>query len=131
MIKNKGLYGKLNKETAKPYYGGGSTDSLQIIVDNVNMLITGEVKWRDILGVTADKAYPGNLGKETTDLAYELSRKLEEEITISAAARKQLMNLINLQGDELDAFREAIDQKLTEMDTEYSAVITRGESENV
>lgn len=114
MINNKGLYGKLNKETAKPYYGGGSTDSLQIIVDNVNMLITGEVKWSDILGFTADKAYPGNLGKETTDLAYELSSKLEEEIAISTAARKQLMNLINLQGDELESFRKAIEQKLSD-----------------
>lgn len=86
----KSLTGQLNTPISKVNYGGGTTDSLKIYVDNSNMTITGEVIWGDILGTTSDKAYPGHLGKESYEKIMILTAALKEEIKRAENAESAL-----------------------------------------
>ena len=77
------LYGELNKEMQKSNYGGGKTDSLEIIVNNDTGIITGNVLWQDILGEEPGKAYPGELGKNNANKLSTLASQLLSEINRS------------------------------------------------
>ena len=81
------LYGKLNQETVRPNYGGSTTDSLIINVDNDKMVISGEVKWDAALGEVAHRAYPGDKGSRNYFKILELSAQLEEEISRAEKSR--------------------------------------------
>lgn len=90
----KSLNGQLNLPTSRPNYGGGTTDSLVIHVDNTKMIITGDVIWRDMLGETADKAYPGHLGKESYHKILVLTEALRQEIQRAQSAESSLSSQI-------------------------------------
>lgn len=90
----KSLNGQLNLPTSRPNYGGGTTDSLVIHVDNTKMIITGDVIWRDMLGETADKAYPGHLGKESYHKILVLTEALRQEIQRAQSAEGNLSSQI-------------------------------------
>lgn len=90
----KSLNGQLNLPTSRPNYGGGTTDSLVIHVDNTRMIITGDVIWRDMLGETADKAYPGHLGKESYHKILVLTEALRQEIQRAQSAESSLSSQI-------------------------------------
>lgn len=85
-----GYYGQLNTPISKPNYGGSTTDSLVIKVDNDQMIISGEVIWKDILGNEADKAYPGNLGNQNYENILKLSVALNQEINRALNVEKIL-----------------------------------------
>lgn len=89
------LYGNLNQDTVRPNYGGASTDSLTIHVDNDNMIISGEVKWDAALGELAHKAYPGDKGARNYAKILELSALMEEEIATAQKNRSDLTSIVN------------------------------------
>jgi hypothetical protein len=100
MLKTNALVGQLNNPSARANYVGGVTDSVKITVDNSTMTIKGDVIWGDILGNTADKAYPGNLGKENYENIILLTNALNQEIKRAKASEGKLNSEIGLKADQ-------------------------------
>lgn len=103
------LYGNLNQDTVRPNYGGSTTDSLIINVDNDKMIISGEVKWDAALGEVAHRAYPGDKGSRNYAKILELSAQLEEEISRAAKSRSSVESKVG----ELEKTVKILDTSLT------------------
>lgn len=103
------LYGNLNQDTIRPNYGGSTTDSLVINVDNDKMIISGEVKWDAALGELAHKAYPGDKGARNYAKILELSAQLEEEIAKASKSRSTVETKVSV----LETTVKALDTTLT------------------
>lgn len=77
-MSKKYLYGNLNQDVVRATYGGSTSDSLIINVDNDNMVISGEVIWDGAIGEIAHKAYPGDKGAENRRKIGALQLRLED-----------------------------------------------------
>lgn len=103
------LYGTLNQDTVRPNYGGSTTDSLVINVDNNNMIISGEVKWDAAIGELAHKAYPGDKGARNYAKILELTAILEEEVVRASKSRASVESKVG----ELEKSFNILDNSLT------------------
>lgn len=88
------LYGNLNQDTVRPNYGGSTSDSVTIHVDNDKMVISGEVNWDAALGELAHKAYPGDKGARNYEKILELTARLDEEIASAATNRDDVTSKV-------------------------------------
>lgn len=80
MANQKFLYGQLNQpNSSSANYGGVTTDTAKVTVDNQNRTIRADVLWNAFTGETSDKAYPGDKGARNYQKIIELQSKLNEE----------------------------------------------------
>ena len=80
MANQKFLYGQLNQpDSSSANYGGVTTDTAKVTVDNQNRTIRADVLWNAFTGETSDKAYPGDKGARNYQKIIELQSKLNEE----------------------------------------------------
>lgn len=75
-------------------YSGKSTSSLDIIVDNDEHTISGNVIWDDFIGESYSKAYPGELGARNYNLICELTQKVNNELDSAASLKQQLVQRV-------------------------------------
>lgn len=88
------LYGNLNQDTVRPNYGGSTSDSVTIHVDNDKMIISGEVNWDAALGELAHKAYPGDKGARNYEKILELTARIDEEIASASTSRDDVTSKV-------------------------------------
>lgn len=88
------LYGNLNQDTVRPNYGGSTSDSVTIHVDNDKMIISGEVNWDAALGELAHKAYPGDKGARNYEKILELTARIDEEIAAASTSRDEVTSKV-------------------------------------
>lgn len=80
MANQKYLYGQLNQGTSSPAnYGGVTSDTAKVTVDNLNRTIRADVLWNAFTGETSDKAYPGDKGARNYQKIIELQSQLNDE----------------------------------------------------
>ena len=118
------LYGNLNQDTVRPNYGGSTTDSLVINVDNDKMIISGEVKWDAALGELAHTAYPGDKGARNYNKIQELTAQLEEEIARAAKSRSSVESKVG----QLENSVKALDTTLTTAIRTEAAIASEADS---
>ena len=114
------LYGNLNQDTVRPNYGGSTSDSVTIHVDNDNMVISGEVNWDAALGELAHKAYPGDKGARNYQKILELTARIDEEIASATASRDDVTSKVAILEKSFAALNE---QLVTAVKNETSARI--------
>lgn len=106
MAGNKFLQGQLNQPVARPTYKGGKTDSLEVIVNNSTMTITGNVIWDNFIGTTLGTAYSGVDGarnyKAILNLTNELNDTVEQFITYKTKTDSRLAAVENI-AENVDA----------------------------
>lgn len=90
------LYGNLNQDTVRPNYGGSTSDSVTIHVDNDKMIISGEVNWDAALGELAHKAYPGDKGARNYEKILELTARIDEEIASASTSRDDVTSKVSI-----------------------------------
>lgn len=105
------LHGNFNQDTVRPNYGGSSSDSLIINVDNDKMIISGEVKWDGAIGEVANRAYPGDKGARNYAMIQELTTRIDEELLTAARNR-----------DLVTATVSKLDKALTLLTTELHSL---------
>lgn len=104
------VYGELNKEISKNSYSGKTTDSLEIIVDNNEGTISGNVLWDNILGEGNDSIYSGHQGKILESRVDALSKQLQTEVDKFNATAHQLVNDIGVEEHQ----RTIVDEQLVD-----------------
>lgn len=106
MAGNKFLQGQLNQPVTRPTYTGGKTDSLEVIVNNSTMTITGNVIWDSFIGTTLGTAYSGADGarnyKAILSLTNELNDTVEQFITYKTKTDSRLAAVENI-AENVDA----------------------------
>lgn len=119
-MSKKYLYGNLNQDVVRATYGGSTSDSLIINVDNDNMVISGEVKWDAALGEIAHKAYPGNKGAQNRQKIEELTLRLQavqSELNILVNSTNEKISDIQLSTDEsIEAVQLSTQESLKQLD---------------
>lgn len=111
------LYGNLNQETVRPTYGGSTTDSVKVTVDNDTMIISADVIWDAALGEIAGKAYPGDSGARDYKLIQQLTEDLENEIKTASESRTNLSS-------KVEAINIDVNKKLTQLTNALTALST-------
>lgn len=109
------LYGNLNQETVRSTYGGSTTDSVKVTVDNDNMVISADVIWDAALGELSGKAYPGDKGARNYTLILQLTEDLENEIKTASESRSGLTN-------KVEAINIDVNKRLTALTSELTAL---------
>lgn len=111
------IYGTVTQADMKNSYTGVTTDTAHVTVDNLEQTIAVDVDFRSMLGETADKAYPGNLGVQTRKLvvsAYEASQAQGQElIAAEKRIRRELYTEIREADTAIAAARADIETEST------------------
>lgn len=116
------VYGELNKEIEKTAYGGKDTDTLELIVDNEEGVIYGNVKWAPFLGTEKGTAYPGELGKYNYDRILSLSQSLAIEIDRAKYEEVELDTKIKNESDKREKNVRYLLDRLSALQNELTAV---------
>lgn len=112
MNKKEQLFGVVERKEENKDYTGGSTSTATVTVDNQNRVITADVEFYKILGFDADKAYPGNLGVETREIALESQKIVKAETERAKAAEKAITEIIDLEVRELEGDDDILERNL-------------------
>lgn len=96
MATKKFLQGQLNQPISRPTYTGGKTDSLEIVVNNSEMTVTGNVIWDNFIGTTLGQAYPGVDGARNYKAILKLTDSINDNI-------EQFINYKNITNSRLSA----------------------------
>ena len=108
------IYGTVTQPEDKNKYTGVQTDTATVTVNNVERTIAVDVDFKDLLGSTHDKAYPGNLGAQNRALVINAARATEEQgkelVAVESRLRKELYTEIQ----EADSAVRVTQQALTE-----------------
>lgn len=97
------VVGVVKDPDIKSEYTGKTTSTATVRVDNQTKEISVDVNTYGLLGLTADKAFPGNKGQATYDLAQQLRKDIQDEVSRSQIQEKYLKHLID------DAYDQAIE----------------------
>lgn len=121
------LYGNLNQEAVRPNYGGSTTDSVTIHVDNENMVISGEVNWNAALGELANKAYPGDKGARNYQKILELSSILEQEVDAASKSRDTVESKVGyiekFVNEQIKFLTDTIKNQSLDVDKKYKELL--------
>lgn len=121
------LYGNLNQEAVRPNYGGSTTDSVTIHVDNENMVISGEVNWNAALGELANKAYPGDKGARNYQKILELSSILEQEVDAASKSRDTVESKVGyiekFVNEQIRFLTDTIKNQSLDVDKQYKELL--------
>ena len=114
------VYGELNKEISKNSYSGKTTDSLEIIVDNNEGTISGNVLWDKILGEGNDSIYSGHQGKILESRVDALSKQLQIEVDKFNATAHQLVNDLGVEEHQRTTEDEQLVNKIASVVAQLS-----------
>lgn len=103
---NEQLQGAVKKNSIKEVeYQGLETSSVKVTVDNDRNTIKADIVFDNILGTTADKAFPGHLGteahknsvraKELSEQALDVALNVDERVTEVVYNIEELENDVN------------------------------------
>lgn len=129
MASKKYLYGEVSgtaaadtpqASIAKVSYSGEANTSLKLPTNNEGVIMVGEnIPWTDMLGVTEDKAYPGNLGDRNYQKILELTTQLNNEIAIAEEARRDTLIVCAVNKRRVEALQGKFDSKNSEVEDEF------------
>lgn len=107
------LHGDLGKQVVRNNYGGVTSDSVKITVDNNDMTIRGDVIWDAFIGEVAHKAYPGDKGHRNYQKIIELAQLLNREINRATQQDVKLQDSVLSVDHRLQDVEESLRDDLT------------------
>ena len=140
MNNNKKAFGVVQSSEENKDYTGVSTETAVVNVNNTTRQISVDVNFRGMLGTSEGTAYPGYLGAQLSEVAYEalssvsieseraktaeekISQRLEDVLWISNASDADMQGKIS-QIDRSYASKEYVNQQLIEFNKLHKLIV--------